>query len=136
MGHVYLHANRGKRSIVLDLKQPAARPVMEKLVKNADVLVYNLRPRAMAQLGLSYEDVVKLKPDIIYAGGLGFSRRGRRSGRPAYDDMIQSMSGVPWLSEQAGTGPRFMPGAFADRFVGLHLALGIMAAATYRERHR
>lgn len=135
MGHVFMHANRNKRSIVLDLKRPSARPVIEKLLRKSDVLVYNLRPRAMANLGLSYKAVSAIKPDIIYAGGLGFSSRGRRAERPAYDDMIQSMSGVPWLMEKAGSnGPRFMPGAFADRFVGLHLALGIMAAITHKQR--
>lgn len=135
MGHVYLHANRNKRSIVLDLKKPGARPVIEKLVRQSDVLVYNQRPRAMARLGLSYQDVVELNPSIIYAGGLGFSRRGRRAQRPAYDDMIQTLAGIPWLAQEAGaTEPRFMPGAFADRFAGLHLALGIMAAITHRLR--
>lgn len=135
MGHVYLHANRGKRSVVLDLKQPASRPVMDKLVAQCDVLVYNQRPRAMARLGLAYEDVARLNPTIIYAGGLGFSTRGRRAQRPAYDDMIQTMAGVPWLAQEAGASePRFMPGAFADRFVGLHLALGITAAIAHRER--
>lgn len=135
MGHVFLHANRNKRSIALDLKHPSAKPVMEKLLRKSDVLVFNLRPRAMANLGLSYEEVASIKPGIIYAGGLGFSTRGRRSERPAYDDMIQSMSGVPWLMEKAGSnGPRFMPGAFADRFVGLHLALGLMAAIAHKQR--
>jgi crotonobetainyl-CoA:carnitine CoA-transferase CaiB-like acyl-CoA transferase len=135
MGHVYLHANRNKRSIVVDLKNPEARPVVEKLVRHADVLVYNQRPQAMARLGLGYGEVAALNPAIIYAGGLGFSRRGRRAERPAYDDMIQTLSGIPWLAQEAGASePRFMPGAFADRFVGLHLALAITAAIAHRER--
>jgi crotonobetainyl-CoA:carnitine CoA-transferase CaiB-like acyl-CoA transferase len=135
MGHVYMHANRNKRSVVLDLKKPGAKPVVERLIKSVDVLVYNQRPKAMARLGLSYEDVKALNPSIVYAGGLGFSTRGRRSGRPAYDDMIQTLSGIPWLMSESGSPePRFMPGAFADRFVGLHLALGIMAAIAYRQR--
>lgn len=135
MGHVYLHANRGKRSIVVDLKRPEARPVIERLVRRADVLVYNQRPQAMVRLGLSYEAVKTLNPTIIYAGGLGFSLRGRRAQKPAYDDMIQTLAGIPWLMQEAGSSePRFMPGAFADRFVGLHLALGVMAAIAYRQR--
>ena len=76
MGHIFLNANRNKRSIVLDLKQPAARDACLALAKNADVLVYNIRPQAMARLKLSYEDVKRVNEKIIYVGCFGYSQRG------------------------------------------------------------
>ena len=76
MGSIYLNVNRNKRSVVLDLKQPAARDACLALARKADVLVYNIRPQAMARLKLSYEDVKKENPRIIYVGCFGYSQRG------------------------------------------------------------
>ena len=68
MGHIYLHAGRGKRSLVLDLKAPEGREALLRLAAGADVLVYNVRPQAMARLGLAYEDVRQANPRIIPVG--------------------------------------------------------------------
>lgn len=135
MGYIFIHTNRNKRSVALDLKQERSRSALRRLIAWADVLVYSLRPKAMEKLGLSYADVSAINPAIIYAGGLGFSRRGPYANLPAYDDLIQGMTGIPWLSKRAsGQEPRYMPGAFADRFVGLHLALAITAAICHRQK--
>lgn len=135
MGHLYLNNNRNKRSIVIDLKQEAGREVLLDLIRNADVLVYNIRQRAMTRLGLSYEAVCAVNPAIIYAGAFGFSQRGPYAGRPAYDDLIQGMVGIPWLSQAAGAGePRYAPVILADRIVGLQLATAIVSAVVHRDR--
>src|SRR3546814_10534132 len=79
-----MHANRGKRSIVLDLKLPEGREALLRLARTADVLFYNVRPQAMARLGLSYEDVAAVNPAIIYAGVFGYGQDGPYAARPAY----------------------------------------------------
>src|SRR5512132_1007557 len=76
MGHIFMNANRNKRSIVLDLKQDAARAACLAIAKDADVLVYNIRPQAMARLRLSYDELRAVNPRIIYVGAFGYSQRG------------------------------------------------------------
>jgi crotonobetainyl-CoA:carnitine CoA-transferase CaiB-like acyl-CoA transferase len=135
MGGLFLNANAGKRSVVLDLKRPAGREALLKLAATCDVLIYNVRPKAMARLGLSYEDVAKAKPDIIYAGLLGFGQDGPYAARPAYDDLIQGAALIPSLVAEAGDGtPRYMPSAIADRVVGLTAVSAICAALYHRLR--
>ena len=135
MGHLYLTTNRSKRSVVLDLKKPGGREALLALVRDADVLVYNIRPQAMARLGLSYEEVSAANPRIVYVGAFGFSQRGPYAARPAYDDLIQGMSGIPWLTHQAGAEvPRYAPMILADRMVGLQVAYAISSALVHRAR--
>ena len=135
MGHIFLNTNRNKRSIVLDLKNPAGRDAALALAKTADVLVYNIRPQAMARLGLSYEEVRAVNPKIIYVGGFGYSQEGPYAARAAYDDLIQARAGVPWLMQMSGADqPRYVPATYADRTVGLHLATAVSTALFARER--
>src|SRR5436305_5139398 len=135
MGHIFLNANRNKRSIVLDLKQTAAREACLALAKRADVLVYNIRPQAMARLRLSYEDVKAVNPKIIYVGCFGYSQRGPYAAKAAYDDLIQGAAGVPWLLKKQGAdSPRFAPIIIADRSVGQQVASAVSAALYYREK--
>ncbi len=135
MGHVFLNTNRNKRSIVLDLKHPAGREAALVLARTADVLIYNIRPQAMARLKLSYEDVKAVNPRILYVGAFGYSQEGPYAARPAYDDLIQAISGVPWLMQVSGADqPRYIPSTYADRTVGLHLANAVSAALFSRER--
>ena len=135
MGHLYLSTNRNKRSVVIDLKQGSGRVALLELVKTADALVYNVRPQAMERLGLGYEDVRAINPGIVYVGAFGFSQRGPYADRPAYDDLIQGMSGLPSLSLQAGAvRPQYAPMILADRLVGLQLALSVTAALLHRLR--
>jgi formyl-CoA transferase len=88
MGPVFLNTNRSKRSICLDLKKPAGREAVLRLIASADVLVYNVRPQAMARLQLGYDVVSKLNPRLIYAGVFGFGQDGPYAAKPAYDDLI------------------------------------------------
>jgi crotonobetainyl-CoA:carnitine CoA-transferase CaiB-like acyl-CoA transferase len=135
MGSIYLNTNRNKRSVVLDLKQDPAREACLALAAKADVLVYNIRPQAMARLKLSYEEVRKANPRIIYVGCFGFSQRGPYAARAAYDDMIQGAAGIPWLLLQQGAAePRYAPMIVADRSVGQQVASAVSAALYHREK--
>jgi crotonobetainyl-CoA:carnitine CoA-transferase CaiB-like acyl-CoA transferase len=120
---------------VLDLKQPAGRDALLRIAATADVLIYNIRPQAMQRLRLAYADVAAVNPRIIYVGACGFGQQGPYAARPAYDDLIQGMSGLPWLMQQAGAAePRYIPATLADRIVGLHAVYAVTAALYHRER--
>jgi crotonobetainyl-CoA:carnitine CoA-transferase CaiB-like acyl-CoA transferase len=135
MGPIFLHINRNKRSIVLDLKQESGRRALLKLAESADVLMYNVRPQAMRRLQLAYEQVAAVNPRIIYIGAFGFDQRGPYAAKPAYDDLIQGAAGVPALAQCAGSDvPRYTPANIADRTVGLRMANSISAALYFRER--
>ncbi|MFT0548631.1 CaiB/BaiF CoA transferase family protein [Allopusillimonas ginsengisoli] len=128
MGALYLHLNRNKRSIVLDLKTPQGRQACLELVKTVDVLLYNIRPQSMARLGLSYADVSRVNPKLVYVGAYGFGNSGPYSGKPAYDDLIQGMTAIPSLYQQnSGDVPRYAPLTLADRAVGMQAAIAILA---------
>ena len=135
MGHIFLHHNRSKRSIVLDLKQPAGREALLRLARSGDILIYNVRPQAMQRLRLAYEDVAAVNPRIIYIGAYGYSETGRYAGQPAYDDLIQGMAALPSIFVDAGADrPRYVPTAIADRITGLAAVNAVTAALYCRER--
>ncbi len=134
MGYMFLGLNRGKRGIVLDLKQPAGREAMLRLVADADVLIYNVRPQAMARLGLSYEQVSAINPRILYVGAYGYSQAGPYAAKAAYDDLIQGIAGVPWLVSKTGARPNYAPVNLADRLTGLHAVYTVSAALFERSR--
>jgi crotonobetainyl-CoA:carnitine CoA-transferase CaiB-like acyl-CoA transferase len=135
MGANFLHLNRNKRSIVLDLKKPQGHAALLCLVKTADVLAYNVRPAAMARLKLSYAEVSAVNPRIIYAGSTGFRQDGPYAAKAAYDDIIQGMVALPSLAVQAGADrPRFVPSTLTDRITGLNTVHAILAALFHRER--
>jgi crotonobetainyl-CoA:carnitine CoA-transferase CaiB-like acyl-CoA transferase len=135
MGHIFLNANRNKRSAVLDLKSPGGREAALALARRADVLVYNIRPQAMARLDLSYERIRSINEKIIYVGCFGYSQRGPYAARAAYDDLIQGAAGIPWLLHKQGAAePRYAPIIVADRSVGQQVASAVSAALYYREK--
>ena len=132
MGPIFLGVNRNKRSLVLDLKNPEGLEALRRLVKTADVLTYNVRPAAMARLGLTYEALSALNPRLIYVGMFGFSQRGRYAPSPAFDDLIQAAAGVTASMEAASAdgSAGFVPLNLMDRSVGLY-AFGVIASALY-----
>ena len=135
MGHIALHLNRNKRSVVLDLKQPQGLEACLKLAAGCDALIYNVRPQAMARLGLSYEAVAAGNPKIVYVGAFGYGEAGPYAGKPAYDDLIQGAAGVPSLSaQQSGDVPRYAPVTLADRSVGLQAAIALLSAVLHAQR--
>src|SRR6202008_2142924 len=132
---IFLNTNRNKRSLVLDLKQAAAREACLSLAAKSDVLVYNIRPQAMARLKLSYEEVRAVNEKIIYVGCFGYSQRGPYAARAAYDDMIQGAAGLPWLLQKQGAPePRYAPMIVAARSVGQQVASAVSAALYSREK--
>lgn len=134
MSAKFLHLNRNKRSIALDLKKPAAYDALLKILATADVMVWNMRPPAMKRLNLTYEDVCKVNPKIITCGMYGFGQGGRYRNKPAYDSIIQGSGGIAALY-QMGTGePRYLPMVVADRTVGLIAVQMILMALFHRER--
>ena len=133
MGSNFLHVNRNKRSVVLDLKKPDGLQAFFKLVETADVVVYNIRPQAMLRLGIDYDKLKAINPRIIYAGLYGYSEKGPYAGKPAYDDLIQGVAAVPDLMSRASGGePRYAPLTLADRTVGLMACNAILAAVIAR----
>jgi len=135
MGYMFLNLNRGKRGIVLDLKKSEGREALMRLIPLTDVLIYNLRPQAMARLRLSYEEVRAANPRIIYVGTYGYSQRGPYAAKAAYDDLIQGGTAIPWLVLQTGAkAPNYAPVNLADRVTGLHAVYAVTAALFQRER--
>ncbi len=135
MGPVFLNTNRSKRSICLDLKKPKGREALLRLIASADVLVYNVRPQAMARLQLGYDVVSKINPRLIYAGVFGFGQDGPYAAKPAYDDLIQGATALPALMAQTNDGvPRYVPNALVDRIVGLTAVGAICASLVHRDR--
>ena len=130
MGPLFLHTNRNKRSIVLDLKQEAGREALRRLLSDADVLFHNMRPQALARLGFDYASVAQLNPRIIYCAAFGYGLQGRYGSLPAYDDLIQGAVAMPSLFQMAGNKPCYMPVALIDRMVAL-AAVGYVNAALY-----
>jgi crotonobetainyl-CoA:carnitine CoA-transferase CaiB-like acyl-CoA transferase len=135
MGGMFLNANRGKRSIVVDLKNPEGRDALIRLARQADALVYNVRPQAMARLGLDYETLAAVNPRIVYVGVFGYGQSGPYASKPAYDDLIQGASTIPTLIAEAGDGtPRYVPITIADRVVGLMAVNAILGGLMHQQR--
>jgi hypothetical protein len=135
MGSLYLHVNRSKRGLVLDLKQAAGLEAIKKLLATADVLLYNVRPQAMARLGLVFDVVQKINPRLLYVGTFGFGQDGPYAAKPAFDDLIQGAIGLPSLIKQAGSDvPRYVPSNIVDRTVGLYAVTSLCAALFHREK--
>ena len=134
MGAVFLGVNRGKRSVVLDLKKPEAREKLLKLVDTADLIMHSIRPQKLAAIGIDPEKVRARNPRIVYASLLGFAEGGPYSGMPAYDDIIQGRSGSAALMERQTGTPQYFPSIVADKTSGLVAAHAILAALLARER--
>lgn len=135
MGGMFLTINRGKRGLCLDLKKPGGAAAARAVARLCDVVVTNIRPRAMARLGLDSASMRAADPRLVYCMLVGFGQSGPYAAHPAYDDLIQGMAGVPHLGQRAGAAePRYAPLALADRVSGLHAVAGILAALFDRAR--
>lgn len=131
---VALNLLRNKRSIDVDLKSDEGREVMHRLIATCDVVAATMRPHVLTRLGLDYEAVSAIKPDIVYCQAQGFPLGSERANDPAYDDIIQAASGVSDMMEQVWGKPALLPTIFADKVCGLIMAQAISAALVYRER--
>jgi crotonobetainyl-CoA:carnitine CoA-transferase CaiB-like acyl-CoA transferase len=134
MGSYFANLNRNKRSLALDLKQPAARAAILRLVETADVFVHNMRIGAAQRLGLDYASLAARNPKLIYACASGFRKGSSMQEFPAYDDLIQGVSGTASLNAGPDGAPRYFPTVMVDKLTGAQLASMIGMALFHRER--
>ncbi len=134
MGSLYLANNRNKRSIVLDLKAPSGQAALRRLASTSDVVLHSIRTGAAARIGLSYGALSAINPRLIYCQVTGFQDDGPYGGRPAYDDIVQALSGLAMLQKAAAGEPRYVPSIIADKVTALHASYAIAIALLHRER--
>ena len=134
MSGKFLNFNRNKKSVCLDIKKTAGLKVLKELIATADVFVSNVRPQGLARAGLGYEDLARENPSLIYCSIVGFGKGGRYYKRPAYDPIIQSVSGVAATLHRATGEPRFVPMVMTDHTTGLIAAQAIGFALFRREK--
>ncbi|MSP76739.1 MAG: CoA transferase [Rhodospirillaceae bacterium] len=134
MSGKFINFNRNKRSIVLDLKKPDGHAALLRLIQRADVFVSNVRPEALARAGLDHASLAKLNAKLIHCSILAFGRGGRYYNRPAYDPIVQSLSGVAGTLARATGEPRFVPMVMSDHTSGLIAAQCIGFALYRREK--
>lgn len=130
----YLHLNRGKRAVCLDLKQPAGRNALSRLVDRSDVVVANMRPEALARLALDATALRATRPGLIHCLITGFGPGGPYRGQPAYDSVVQGVSGVAGLFQRRDGAPAYVPLLLCDHVVGEIAAGAILAALVARSR--
>lgn len=134
MSSTFMNINRNKSSLRLDLKSKAGKEVFHKLIADADVLVHNIRVKAMERLGFGYETVAKINPAIIYCAATGFGEGGDFAGQPAFDDIIQGACGLAELIGHETGVPDYPPTLLADKIAGLATANAILGALVYKSR--
>ena len=136
-GSTHLTVNRGKRSIVLDLKSDEDKQVMRDLIATADIFIHNVRGKAIEKLGFDYEAAKSIKPDIIYVHFTGFGQNGPYRDLQAYDDVIQAATGTASLAPRVDGNPRprYMPSLIADKVAGLYGAQAMLAALEIGRAH-
>uniref|UniRef100_UPI00164346A4 CoA transferase n=1 Tax=Paraburkholderia sp. BCC1885 TaxID=2562669 RepID=UPI00164346A4 len=126
--------NRGKESVVLNLKDPADREIFLNMVRHADVLAENFRPGTMKHLGFSYEELAEINPRLIYASSSGFGQTGPLATFPAYDTIVQAMSGIMDETGFADGPPTRVGTSLSDLCGGIFMFCGIASALYAREK--
>jgi len=134
MAAYFLNLNRNKKSLVLDLKRPAAREAMRRLAATADVFVHNMRPGAATRLGIDYQAISAANPRIVYAWASGYRPDSAYRDRAAFDDVIQGESGLAALNKGVDGAPRYVPMVVCDKVCGNVLAGAVGMALFARER--
>lgn len=132
MGGSFLNLNRNKRSVCLDLKSSECRAALDLLTKTADVFLHNMRPAVSERLGLSYERVRALNPEIVYCAAFGFGSQGPYRDKPAYDDLIEAGSGIAALYAEVHGEPAYVPTVICDKLAGQAIAYAVLAALFQR----
>lgn len=136
MGALHLTLNRGKRSVNWDVRSDEGRAAVRKLIETSDVFIHNVRLDGVKRLGLDYEAVRAIKPDIIYVHCTGFGQAGPYAPFAAYDDVIQASSGIASLLPRVTSdpAPRYLPMAVADKVSGLTAAYAVLGAVIHKLR--
>ncbi|MBV8650185.1 MAG: CoA transferase, partial [Alphaproteobacteria bacterium] len=132
LGILFLSLNAGKRSLTLDLKAPCGKEIFRRLVKTADVLVENFRPGVMKRLGLAYEALKEVNPRLVYCAISGFGQDGPLAAQPAYDQIVQGMSGIMSVTGDEETAPLRVGFPVCDTLGGLTAAFAISSALAGR----
>ena len=133
MGHFFINANRNKRSLVLDLKTEAGKKAFFKLAEKSDVIMTSIRPAAMDRLGIGYEVCKQLNPSLIYVALVGFGQSGPYAKRPAYDDIIQGVSGMAAMQGGREGDPTFVNASVCDKIcsqIAVHATLAALFSRT------
>ena len=134
MNGVFVNVNRGKRSVVLDLRSDEGAAALRALIGTADVFIHSMRAKAIARLRFDYESVAAINPRIVYTNCYGYSRRGPDADRPAYDDTIQAECGLPAVQRQLTGDATYVATIMADKVTGLTALYATMMALFHRER--
>lgn len=134
MAAFFLNSNRNKRSVVLDIKHAEGQATLARLIKSSDVVLHSIRTASAEKLGLSYDKLVELSPNIILCHVKGFADEGAYGGQPAYDDVVQAVSGLATLQTAVAGEPRYIPSIVADKVAAVHTAYAIAIALLHRER--
>ena len=133
MGHFFINANRNKRSLVLDLKTETGKKAFFKLAEKSDVIMTSIRPAAMDRLGIGYEVCKQLNPSLIYVALVGFGQSGPYAKRPAYDDIIQGVSGMAAMQGGREGDPTFVNASVCDKIcsqIAVHATLAALFSRT------
>lgn len=134
MSGVFVNVNRGKRSVVLDLRSDDGKTALRRLIAGGDVFIHSMRAKAIAKLGFGYDDVAAINPSIVYTNCYGYGRRGPDRDRPAYDDTIQAECGLPAVQQELTGEANFVATIMADKVAGLTALYATMMALFHRER--
>ncbi len=134
LGGVFVNVNRGKRSVILDLRGEPGRAALRKLIAGADVFIHSMRGKAIARLGFDYAAVRAINPAIIYTNCYGYGRTGPDADKPAYDDTIQAECGLAYLQHMLTGTPAFVATIIADKVAGLTALYATMMALFHRQR--
>jgi len=134
MGSMYLGCNRNKRSVSLDLKSEQGKAAALEIIKTGDVMVHNFRPAAMQRLGLDYDCVKDVNPQIVYCATYGYSKKGPYGDKGALDDSIQAASGIAILQSKVEGDPRYLPTVIADKTTAQNVVQAVLAALFHKQR--
>ena len=134
MSGVFVNVNRGKRSVVLDLRSDEGKAALRALIAGADVFIHSMRAKAITKLGFGYDDVAAIKPEIVYTNCYGYGRRGPDRDRPAYDDTIQAECGLPAVQAELTGEANYVATIVADKVAGLTAVYATTMALFHRER--
>ncbi len=132
MSGTSMNLMRNKRSLGLDLKAESGREAFLRLAERSDVVITNLRPGPLGRLGLSYDDLRQVRPDVVFCQAIGYPTDSEQADDPAYDDIIQSASAVGELFARQGHQPALLPTLVADKVAGLTIASAVLAALYHR----
>ncbi|MDO3240000.1 CoA transferase [Mycobacteroides abscessus subsp. abscessus] len=134
MSGVFVNVNRGKRSVVLDLRTEQGKNDLRALIADADVFIHSMRAKAVSKLGFGYDDVAAINPGIVYTNCYGYGRRGPDADRPAYDDTIQAECGLPAVQQQLTGEASYVGTIMADKVARLTALYATTMALFHRER--